>query len=326
MKALLRQLGIPFSGSGQALRLLLTGSRLIVSVLLRRLARVVTLGWRAAMGLGAPPPAQEKGTGPADAGSAAGEGVPGTAAGRRVAAGDAVERVGLGCMIVTVALVVLAGLLWLFWWLAWPRIAPIAPVGGIVLAAVWIAVAWMVAPPVPEAATQNDHEMSAGEQGPESAEQRFARQLVLFVVAAVRDAEPDYKGVHIAELLERLQAEAHGFGPWDQTRLREWCIAAGIPVSRTLRAKGKGPTWGVRAGELREAFGTSLDEALEALAEPLGPAPAGPPVPGPGGAVPSSDNTLSPAPPAQALVEGAGDAPARAPLHTVTASSPETAA
>ncbi|WP_053725234.1 hypothetical protein [Streptomyces sp. WM6378] len=289
MKELLREISIPFQDGRQAPRLLLlpllTGSRLIASFLLRRVGRVVKLGWTAAMNLDAPPaktaPAEQKqGDESAGDGSA---GTPGPSTVKvskkaaRVATDDAIERVGLGCLIILFAGVVVAGLIWLFMWLAWPYIAPYVPMGGAVLGVVWVIAAWMIAPPLQETTTQNDHEKSTGEHTQES-DQDLARRLVRFIVAAVLDAAPKHMGVHIAELLERLQTEAKGFGDWDQAQLREWCTAAGIPVSKNVRAKGKGPTWGVRADELQAAFGTSLEEALKALTRPVLPTPSeGPP-------------------------------------------------
>ncbi|MFF3957441.1 hypothetical protein ACFYY1_30145 [Streptomyces sp. NPDC001890] len=163
-------------------------------------------------------------------------------------------------------------------WLVWPHIAPYAPVGAAVLAVAWAIAAWMIAPPLQETTTQNDHEKSAGEQAEESEQDRVSREFVRFIVAAVRDAAPEHMGVHITELLERLQREARGFDGWKPIQLRERCTATGIPVSRNVRAKGKGPTWGVRADKLREVFGTSLDEALEAFARPASGGPSeGPP-------------------------------------------------
>ncbi|MBQ0891443.1 hypothetical protein KBZ94_42275, partial [Streptomyces sp. RM72] len=289
MRALLREVAVPFEGARQTPRLLLlpllTGSRLIASFLLRRAARGVKIGWTAAMNLDAPPskaapaaPAVREQDGAPDDDSAS-KPATGTVkasgkAARAAADDDAIERVGLGCLILLFAGVVIAGLIWLFMWLVWPHIAPYAPVGGAVLAVVWVIAAWMIAPPPQETTTQNDHEKSTGEQEEESEQDRFTRLLARFIVAAVRDAAPEHMGVHISELLGRLQHESRGFEGWEQLQLRECGTAAGIPVSRNVRAKGKGPTWGVRADELQEAFGTSLDEALETLARPAPRAPS----------------------------------------------------
>ncbi|MCX4826529.1 hypothetical protein OG883_43615 [Streptomyces sp. NBC_01142] len=331
MRALLKEISIPFQGARQTPRLLLlpllTGSRLIASFLLRRVARVVKLGWTAAMNLDAPPAkaAPEQGGEPADDGSANKSGPSTTKVSKKTApatSDDAIERVGLGCLIILFAAVVIAGVIWLFMWLAWPYIAPFAPVGGAVLGVVWVIAAWMIAPPLQETATQNDHENSAGEQDQESDQDRFARGLARFIVAAVRDAAPEHMGVHIAELLERLQKEAQGFGGWDQPRLREWCTAVGIPVSRNVRAKGKGPTWGVRADELQEAFGTSLDEALEALARPALPAPSEGPPTTPGQAEEAGPVAPLTAPPAEAPVPAGHSTPVHPHLQAVPDPSP----
>ncbi|OEV09304.1 hypothetical protein [Streptomyces nanshensis] len=327
MKGLLKEISIPFQGIRQAPRLLLvplmTGSLLIASFGLRRVALVVKLGWLAAVSLDASPvktapPLQGQGSAPAEDGAASASG-PGTRVSKRAAraaADDAIERIGLGCLILLFVLAVIAGLIWLFMWLVWPHIAPFVPLGVAVLGVVWVIAAWMVAPPLQEPTPRNDHEKSAGEQGQESDQDRFARELVRFIVVAVRDAAPEH-GVHIAELLERLQTEARGFGGWDQPRLREWCTAVGIPVSRTLRAKGKGPTWGVRAEELQEAFGTSLDEALEALDRPAVPASSERPAERAATPVQAEE-----AGPAEAPVPAGYSAPDQPHLHAVPDSSP----
>ncbi|MEU4077548.1 hypothetical protein [Streptomyces venezuelae] len=346
MRALLREIAVPFEGARQTPRLLLlpllTGSRLIASFLLRRAARGVKLGWTAAMNLDAPPskaaPAVREQDGAPDDDSAV-KSATGTvkASGKatRAAADDAIERVGLGCLILLFAGVVIAGLIWLFMWLVWPYIAPYAPVGGAVLAVAWVIAAWMIAPPPQETTTRNDHEKSAGEQEEESEQDRFTRLLARFVVAAVRDAAPEHMGVHISELLGRLQQESRGFEGWEQVQLREFCTAAGIPVSRNVRAKGKGPTWGVRADELQEAFGTSLDEALETLARPAPRAPSEEPPATPAQAEDTPPaTTLTPppaegpvttltAPPAEAPVPPPPSAPVQPRLQAVSAPSPD---
>lgn len=342
MRALLKEISIPFQGGRQAPRLLLlpllTGSRLIASFLLRRVGRVVKLGWTAAMNLDAPPPkaapaAAEQSGEAADDDSASKAGPSTTKVSKKAAhaaADDVIERVGLGCLIILFVGVVVAGLLWLFMWLVWPHIAPYVPVSCTVLGVVWVIVAWMIAPPPQETTTQNDHEKSAGEQEQESAQDRFARLLVRFIVTAVRDAAPEHMGVHIAELLARLQQEAQGFDDWEQLQLREWCTAAGIPVSRNVRAKGKGPTWGVRADELQGAFGTSLDEAVEALSRPVLRAPsegspAGPVQAGEEGPATPLSPPLSPplsAPPAEAPVPAGQSTPVQPHLQAVPDPSP----
>ncbi|MET9779334.1 hypothetical protein ABZ023_34695 [Streptomyces sp. NPDC006367] len=335
MRRLLKEIAVPFEGVRQTPRLLLlpllTGSRLIASFLLRRAARGVKLGWAAAMNLDAPPTkavpaAREQDGAPADDDSAV---KPASGAAKvsgkatRAAADDAIERIGLGCLILLFAGVVIAGLIWLFMWLVWPYIAAYVPVAAAVLAVAWVITAWMIAPPPQETTTQNDHEKSAGEQDEESEQDRFARLLARFVVAAVRDAAPEYMGVHISELLGRLQQEARGFEGWEQLQLREWCTAAGIPVSRNVRAKGKGPTWGVRADELQEAFGTSLDEALEALARPAPRPPSeGPPVT-PAQAEDAGPATTLTAPPAEGPVPAPPSTPAQPHFQTVPAPSPD---
>ncbi|TLQ39299.1 hypothetical protein [Streptomyces marianii] len=303
MRALLKEIAIPFEGARQTPRLLLlpllTGSRLIASFLLRKTARGVKLGWTAAMNLDAPPakaaPAAREQDDSHPDNDSAGKSAVGAAKGSgrasRAAADDAIERIGLGCLILLFAGVVIAGLVWLFMWLVWPYIAPYAPAAAAVLAVAWVIAAWMIAPPQQETATRNDQEKSAGEKDEESEQDRFTRGLVRFVVAAVHNASPEHMGVHIAELLERLQQEGRNFDGWDQARLREWCTAAGIPVSRNVRAKGKGPTWGVRADELQQAFGTSLEEALKALSRPAPRGPAGGPP-----ATPSRPRTRAPSP------------------------------
>lgn len=232
MRALLKEIAVPFEDARQTPRLLLlpllTGSRLIASFLLRRAGQGVKLAWTAAMNLDGPqakaaPAAREQDDAPAD---------------------DAIERIGLGCLILLFVGVVIAGLIWLFMWLVWPHIAAYVPAAMGVLAVAWVITAWMIAPPPRETTTRNDHEKSAGERDEEPGPDRFAHALARFIVTAVRDAAPEHMGVHIAELLERLQREGRNFDDWDQARLREWCTAAGIPVSRNVRAKGKGPTWG----------------------------------------------------------------------------------
>ncbi|WP_331746483.1 hypothetical protein OG923_33445 (plasmid) [Streptomyces halstedii] len=332
MRALLKEIAVPFEDVRQTPRLLLlpllTGSRLIASFLLRRAARGVKLGWTAAMNIDAPqtkaaPADREQGDAPADDDSAvtpaAGVAKVSGKAAARAAADDAIERIGLGCLILLFVGVVVAGLIWLFMWLVWPYIAAYVPVAMAVLAVAWVIAAWMIAPPPQEAITRNDHEKSAGEQAEESEPDRFARGLARFIVAAVRDATPAHMGVHIAELLERLQREGRNFDDWDQARLREWCTAAGVPVSRNVRAKGKGPTWGVRADELQQAFNTSLEEAVEALSRPSSRAlseglPAAPVQAEGGGPV---------APLTEAPLPAAPSTPVQPHLQTVPAPSPD---
>ncbi|GAA3710260.1 hypothetical protein ACRWOO_04500 [Streptomyces sp. NEAU-PBA10] len=321
---LVKEIGIPFRGGRQSLLLLLpliSGSYLIASYLLRKVGRLIKAGCSAAMNLDAPaakaaPAVKAQDDESADPGSGGESGPSTTKVTKKAAqasADDAIERVGLGCLIISFVIVVVAGLIWLFIWLAWPHIAPYAKIGAAVLGALWVIAALMIAPPLKESATPNDHEKSAGEQDQESDQEsdrdRFARGLAQFIVAAVRDAAPDHMGVHIAELLERLQKEARGFDNWEQLQLREWCTAAGIPVSRNVRAKGKGPTWGVRADELQQAFGTSLDEALETLSRPL----SGPPVPAP---------SEGPAEAPVQAAESGPDAPLTAPLTAPPAEAP----
>ncbi|MFI6277919.1 hypothetical protein [Streptomyces sp. NPDC050988] len=333
MKALLKEVSVPFKGVRQAPRLLLlpllTGSRLIASFLLRGLGRVLKLGWSAAMNLDTPP-AQSAPTATGQDGGPASESGPSTTEvgkkAARAASDDTIERVGLGCLIILFAVAVIAGLIWLFMWLAWPYIAPFVPIGSAVLAVVWIIAAWMIAPPVQESTTQNDHEKPAGEQYQETEQERFTRGLVRFIVAAVRDAAPEHMGVHIAELLDRLQKEAHGFDNWEQLQLREWCTAAGIPVSRNVRAKGKGPTWGVRADELQEAFGTSLDEAVETLSRPATAPPSEGPSATPDQPEENSPATPLPAPPTEGPVPAGHSTPAQAHLQAVSDPSPEATA
>jgi hypothetical protein len=334
MKALLKEISIPFQGGRQTPRLLLlpllTGSRLIASFLLRRVARVVKLGWTAAMNLDAPPAkaapaAPEQGGEPADDGSASRSGPSTTKVSKKTArasSDDAIERVGLGCLIILFAAVVIAGVIWLFMWLAWPYIAPFMPISGAVLGVVWVIAAWMIAPPPQETTTQNDHEKSAGEQSQESDQDRLTRRLARFIVAAVREAAPEHMGVHIAELLERLQKEARGFDDWEQLQLREWCTAVGIPVSRNVRAKGKGPTWGVRADELQEAFGTSLDEAIEALSRPVIPASSEGPAAAPVRAEEAGPDAPLTAPPVEAPVPAGHSTPVHPHLQAVPDPSP----
>ncbi|MER8119096.1 hypothetical protein [Streptomyces sp. NPDC094031] len=331
MRALLKEIAVPFEDVRQTPRLLLlpllTGSRLIASFLLRRAARGVKLGWTAAMNIDAPkakaaPAGRERGDAPADGDSAV---TPAAGAAKasgkaaRAAADDAIERIGVGCLILLFACVVVAGLIWLFMWLVWPYIAAYAPVAVAVLAVAWVITAWMIAPPPQEATTRNDHEKSAGERDEESEPDRFARGLARFIVEAVRDAAPEHMGVHIAELLEQLQRKGRNFDDWDQARLREWCTAAGIPVSRNVRAKGKGPTWGVRADELQQAFNASLDDAVEALSRP---APRAPSEGAPATPVQTEDGgpvTALTAHPAEAPVPAAPSAPVQPHLQTLPA-------
>lgn len=338
MKALLREVSTPFQGSKQAPRLLLiplfTGSRLIAAFLLRRLGRVIKLGWTAAMNLDAPPAkgtatAQEQDGDPANDASANGSGPRTTKVAKqaaRAATDDVIERVGLGCLIILFAVAVIAGIIWLFMWLAWPYIAPFASTGAAVLGVLWVVAAWMIAPPLQETTTRNDHEKCAGEQGQESDQDRFTRGLVRFIVAAVRDAVPEHKGVHIAELLERLQKEARGFDTWDQPQLREWCTAAGIPVSKNVRVNGKGPTWGVRDDELQKAFGTSLNEALKTLARPATPVSSQGPPATPDQAEETGPHAPLTPPPAEDPVPAGDSTPAQLHLQAVPDPSPEAAA
>ncbi|MFJ4700581.1 hypothetical protein ACIP5N_21620 [Streptomyces sp. NPDC088768] len=336
MRALLKELAVPFEDFRQTPRLLLlplmTGSRLIASFLLRRAALAVKLVWTEAMNFKAPPAKAAPAEREQDDASAA-DSTGRTAAGvaeasgkeARAAADDAIERIGLGCLILLFVGVIVAGLIWLFMWLVWPHIAAYAPVASAVLVGAWVVTAWMIAPPVQETITRNDHENSAGEQAEESEPDRLARGLARFIVAAVRDAAPAHMGVHIAELLERLQQEERNFDDWDQTRLREWCTAAGIPVSRNVRAKGKGPTWGVRADELQQAFNTSLDEAVEVLSRPV---PRASSEGAPAGPVQAEDGApVAPltAPPARAPVPAAPSAPVQPRRQTVPAPSPDVA-
>ncbi|MFB6984416.1 hypothetical protein [Streptomyces sp. NPDC056304] len=326
-------MGIPFRGSRQAPRLLLvplvTGSHLIASFLLRKVALVVKLGWTAAMNLDATPAKGQESAPGDDGAAAAGPVMSTTRSGKKAtkaAAGDEIERLGVGCLIILAAVAALAGIGWLFMWLAWPYIAPFAPVGAAVLTVLWVIAAWMIAPPLQESTTRNDHEKSAGEQGKESDQDRVARGLARFIVVAVRDAAAEHKGVHIAELLERLQTEQRGFDTWDQPKLRAWCTAAGIPVSKNVRAKGKGPTWGVRVDELQEAFGTSLDEALETLARPVTPASSRAPAATPHPAVEISPAAPLTTSPAEGPVPAGDSAPAQPHLQAGPDPSPEAAA
>ncbi|MFE1476662.1 hypothetical protein ACFW6N_22775 [Streptomyces cyaneofuscatus] len=334
---LVKEISIPFRGGRQSLLLLLpliSGSYLIASYLLRKVGRLIKAGCSAAMNLDAPaakaaPAVKTQDDESADPGSG-GESGPSTTKvtkkAARASADDAIERVGLGCLIISFVIVVIAGLIWLFIWLAWPHIAPYAKIGAAVLGALWVIAALMIAPPPKESATPNDLEKSAGEQDQESDQDRFARGLAQFIVAAVRDAAPEHMGVHIAELLERLQKEARGFDNWEQLQLREWCTAAGIPVSRNVRAKGKGPTWGVRADELQQAFGTSLDEALEALSRPRSgppvPAPSEGPAEAPVQAAESGPDAPLTAPPAEAPVPAGHSTPLQPRFQTVPDPSP----
>ncbi|MFD6329202.1 hypothetical protein ACFWGI_06435 [Streptomyces niveus] len=319
MKTLLRHLSFPFQGIKQAPRVLflslLTGSFHLALFLLRGLARAVRLGWTAAMHLDTPR-GRGLGPAPADGGSAPSAAKSGRKPAAGPAADDVIERVGLGCLIILGVVVATGAMAWLFMWLAWPRIAPFAPRIAAVLAGAWIVAAWMAAPPAQNRTTLNDHKKWAGEHDQESDQDHFNRELVRFIVAAVRDAAANgHKGVHIAELLERLWAEARGFDSWGQARLREWCKAAGVPVARNVRAKGKGPTWGVRDDELRMALGTSLNEALEALAQP---APAGP------AAGPARAEVNSPVPPpVKAHVPAGHGTPAHSHAEAAPGPSPD---
>ncbi|MFF0626750.1 hypothetical protein [Streptomyces sp. NPDC004296] len=344
MKTLLREISIPFRGGKETALLFLAGSRVIASFLLRAVGRAVKRGWAAAMQIDTTPPAapakNASAAKAADAGGAehgnrgtgADEPDPKTAKkttkkANGTPADDAIERIGAGCLIVLFAAVVTVGLIWLAVWFGWPYVAPYAQwiVGG--LAVVWIIAAWTVAPPREEATAQNDHEKSAGEQHQEPDHERATRDLIRFIVAAVIAADAEgHKGVHVAELLQRLQGEAQGFDTWDVAGLRGWCTAAGIPVNKNVRAKGKGPTWGVRSDELQQAFGTPLNQALEALSLPAAPGPAGG---APAAPVPAPDSTpaapLAP-PPAQAPAPAAETAPLRRHLQAVSDPSPEAVA
>ncbi|MBC9731232.1 hypothetical protein, partial [Streptomyces sp. TRM68367] len=161
MRGLLRELGIPFKGSKETLRLLLTGSRLIVQYLADALFRGLR-GWVDLF-----LDTDESGK-------------------RRTSAGDSCAIALLALFLLLAAAGLLAVLAWFF---LLPYAAPYAPL--IVLA---VAVGWTIAAftavfataPRSKDPTLNDHEQSAGEkdQGGDA-----VQTLVTFIVEAVVMAE-----------------------------------------------------------------------------------------------------------------------------------------
>ncbi|MFE2852733.1 hypothetical protein ACFXJO_16585 [Streptomyces lavendulae] len=181
----------------------------------------------------------------------------------------------------------------------WPYIRPYAwwAVGVLIIA--WVVGAWVLSP-YEQPATLNDHEVSAGEQDIEATSAPDPQQAMLrFIVQAVAEAKAKgVQGIHIATLLARLQDEAPGFTTWDVTKLREWCVAAGFPVTKT-KVGPASPTWGIRFDKLEELFGWPVEQVLAHLDQ----APAGAPLPTP--------------------VQGPEHPPAEAPAHTPDSTADE---
>lgn len=306
MKKLLHELAIPFQGGKEALQLLLAGSQVILLFLLRCLAKGIKLGWTAAMHFDAAPSKQ---SGPAensapskrkDSGSADSQGSPG---GRRTRkTGGAPTEGGwesflVALLVVFIALGIAATGIALLWYFTAPYVSRYAQWIAVTSIVIWTIAAWTVAPPVSTSEPQDDQETSSGDQHHESPQEQFDLELASFIVSAVIDADQQgHKGVHLTELLQRLEAEKQGYESWDTTRLRAWCTTANIPFDRGVRAKGKGPTWGVRADQLEQALQVPLREALGAvphhLAEARSAGGIAAPEPGP---LPTLAEPLSPA-------------------------------
>ncbi|MEU5421098.1 hypothetical protein [Streptomyces sp. NPDC020667] len=279
MKRLLHEIAIPFQGSKEAVQLLLAGSRVMTIYLLRCLAKGIKFGWAAAMQLDAAPPQDV----PADngtnskrtdvRGAGGGKGKPGSHRSKRPGGASADGRFSafmVALLVVFIALGVAVTGIALVWHFAAPYVANYAQWIAVILMAVWTVTAWIVAPPVSAPEPDDDHEDSSGDQHDEDPEEQFDLALASFIVSAVVDADREgHKGVHLTELLQRLKTEKQGFEAWDTTRLRAWCTTTAIPFDRGVRAKGKGPTWGVRADQLEQALEVPLREALATLPQHL---------------------------------------------------------
>ncbi|MEV4506667.1 hypothetical protein [Streptomyces klenkii] len=295
MKRLLHEIAIPFQGSKEAVQLFLAGSRVMTIYLLRCLAKGIKFGWAAAMQLDAAPPQDatvENGTNSkrTDVRSVGGgKGKPGSHRSKRPGGASADGRFSafmVALLVVFIVLGVAVTGIALVWYFAAQYVANYAQWIAVILMAVWTVAAWIVAPPISTPEPDGDHEDSSGDQHDEDPEEQFDLALASFIVSAVVDADREgHKGVHLTELLQRLKTEKQGFEAWDTTRLRAWCTTTEIPFDRGVRAKGKGPTWGVRADQLEQALEVPLREASATLPQHLARARAAgdsaAPAPGP---------------------------------------------
>lgn len=177
--------------------------------------------------------------------------------------GDRADSIGTavlaGVVIVAVAGTVAGPLMRL--------LRPYGPLIGGMAPVLWMVAALIAAPRVETHPTPNDHE-KPGEQPTDPDPQHATRAIIHAVIAAATTAHAHgYKGIHIAELLDRLRTRG-----LTQTNnvglLRDWLEEAGIPVRRTLNIRGKGNTYGIHVDDLTAALGRPLTEALTALEQP----------------------------------------------------------
>ncbi|MEV6676327.1 hypothetical protein AB0N09_05580 [Streptomyces erythrochromogenes] len=208
----------------------------------------------------------------------------------------------------------------------WPYIRPYAWWAVGVLTIAWVVGAWVLSP-YEQPASLNDHERSAGEHDIETTPAPDPQQAMLrFIVQAVVDGKAKgVQGVHIAVLLAQLQDEAPGFTTWDVTKLREWCEAAGFPVTKT-KVGPASPTWGIRFDKLEQLFGRPVEQVLAHLDQTPADTPLPAPVQGP-----ETPPVAAPtSPPAEAPAHTPGSTPDEAPapppaerrLHPVPDPSP----
>lgn len=228
---------------------------------------------------------------------------------------DRMENLGVVALAGVVALLVGSGILGAVAYVAGPYAGVIGSAG----AAAWIVTAWAVAPkPEEEDATENDHEESTGEQPHQPDPHELPNRMARLVITAVTEAETaGYKGVHVVDLLNQMRAA--GIHAFDEVgSLRQWLEASQFPVSRNLKLRGKGNTWGVRADDLTAALGMPLSEALAALTHRPASTPAE--------STPDTPAQAAPAAPATPAVEAEPSTPSGRHLTPVPTPSPEAAA
>lgn len=305
-----RELTIPFHGIGEAGRSLGTGSWIILRLLGTSATTGIRMCWHTLT-----PPAAKAGRGGEKKTQ---QSKPATPSGA-----DRLEALGIGLLTSCVAVIFVGGTVTALLRVGWSHVAPHSwwLVGGVTVA--WVLASWTVAPPTEAEHTPKvDLEKSAeGEQDtppPAPDPQQIADRMSHTVIQAVADAEDTgFKGVHVAELLTILDAE--GLPDLQNVgSLREWLEASHFPVTRNLKLRGKGNTWGVRADALSDTLGMPLRQALHALeSRPSDGDPQAPDTTAEEGAP-----TPSPAPPAGS----SGEVPPARHLRAVPDPSSEAAA